>query len=101
MQVRGKTDNTISFYLFTNGRARDDLRLRMARFVASQQVLHEFVWVPEWISTHLNVLLDALSRLGNPKYQQVFDNECARLGLNPKRVELLPEHFNFDSYLGS
>ena len=35
-QVQGQTDNQISYYLFKNGRARDDLRLRMARFVAAQ-----------------------------------------------------------------
>ena len=97
----GKTDNRVSFYLFSNGRARDELRLHMARFVASQQVEHEFVWVPEWIPTHLNVLPDALSRLADPKYQRIFDEECARLGLHPKRVKLLPEHFEFYNYLGS
>ena len=100
-QILGQTDNQILFYLFTNGRARDDLRLRMARFVASQQVIHEFVWVPQWISTHLNVLPNALSRLGTPKYKEVFDRECARLSLTPKCVELLSEHFEFDDHLGA
>ena len=98
-RILGQTDNQISYYLFKNGRARDDLRLRMARFVAAQQVLHEFVWVPEWIPTETNVLPDALSRFGDPKYKRIFENECARLGLKPKRIELLPEHFKFDDQL--
>ena len=73
----------------------------MARLVASQQVEHEFVWVPEWIPTHLNVLPDALSRLGNPKYEKIFRDECAQLGFTPKRIELIPEYFDFHNYLGS
>ena len=97
-QVQGQTDNQISYYLFKNGRARDDLRLRMARFVAAQQVVHEFVWVSEWIPTETNVLPDALSRLGTPKYLQIFKAECARLGFKPKKIDLLPEHFDFDDY---
>ena len=100
-QVLGQTDNRISFYLFSNGRARDELRLRMARFVASQQVVHEFVWSPEWISTHVKTLPDAASRFGSKKYRDIFDNECARLGITPKRIPLLPQYFNFDDYLGS
>ena len=99
-QVLGKTDNRVSFYLFSNGRARDEIRLQMARFVASSQVTHEFVWVPEWISTHDNVLPDAASRFGSKKYRDIFYNECARLGIKPKRIPLLPEHFKFSDHLG-
>ena len=72
----------------------------MARFVASEQVKHEFVWKPQWISTHVNTIPDALSRPGDPKYLRVFNAECKHLGLNPKRVELLSKHFNFDDHLG-
>ena len=71
----------------------------MARFVAAQQVRHEFVWVSDWIPTESNVLPDALSRLGDPKYDAIFKNECARLGLKPKRIPLLPEHFDFSDQL--
>ena len=46
-RILGQTDNQISYYLFTNGRARDEVRLKMARFVASEQVKHEFIWVPQ------------------------------------------------------
>ena len=59
-QILGQTDNMVSFCLFSNGRSRNDFRLRMARFMASQQVEHEFVWTLEWISTHANVIPDAL-----------------------------------------
>ena len=100
LQILGQTDNQISFYLFTNGRARDELRLKMARFVASSQVKYEFVWVPEWISTHVNVLPDAASRFGTEKYKKIFNDECSRLGIKPKRIPLLPEYFNFDEHLG-
>ena len=96
MQILGQTDNTISYYLFSNGRARDELRLQMARFVASCQVRFEFVWIPEWISTHVNVLPDAASRFGSKKYRDIFDAECTRRGIVPKRLPLLPEHFNFN-----
>ena len=99
-QILGQTDNQISYYLFTNGRARDELRLQMARFVAACQVKHEFVWVPEWISTHVNVLPDAASRFGTEKYKKIFNDECSRLGIKPKRIPLLPEYFNFDEHLG-
>ena len=98
-QVLGQTDNQISFYLFTNGRTRDKIRLQMARFVAACQVKHEFVWVPEWISTHVNTLPDAASRFGSQKYRDIFDTECARLGITPKRIPLLPEHFEFSKPL--
>ena len=74
-QILGQTDNKISFYLFTNGRARDEIRLQMARFVASSQVKHEFVWTPEWISTHKNILPDAASRFGSKKFREIFDTE--------------------------
>ena len=94
-QILGQTDNQISYYLFSNGRARDEVRLQMARFVAWSQVKHEFVWSPEWISTHKNVLPDAASRFGSRKYREIFDTECARLGITPKRVPLHPEHFDF------
>ena len=95
LQVLGQTDNTISFYLFNNGRSRDDLRLRMARFVAASQVSHNFIWKPEWLSTHVNVLPDALSRWASPKYQNIFVEECRRLNISPTKIELRPEHFIF------
>ena len=100
-QVLGQTDNMVSFYLFTNGRSRDNLRLEMARFVASAQVSHQFVWTPQWISTHRNVIPDALSRWGTQKYRDIFFAECARLNITPKKIELRPEYFNFKYHLGS
>ena len=57
-QVLGQTDNQISYYLFTNGRARDEVRLQMARSVVSFQVTYDFVWTSDWISTHVNILPD-------------------------------------------
>ena len=101
LQVLGKTDNMVSYYLFTNGRSRDNLRLEMARFVASSQVIHEFTWTPEWLSTHTNVIPDALSRWGSQHYRDVFYRECARLQITPKKIELLPSHFEFENHLGS
>ena len=97
----GQTDNMVSFYLFSNGRSRNDFRLRMARFVASKQVEHEFVWSPEWISTHKNIIPDALSRWGTPAYQDIFFKECARLNISPKKIEIRPEYFEFANHLGS
>ena len=82
-QILGQMDNQILFYLFTNGRARNELRLKMARFVASEQVRHKFIWKRQWIPTETNILPDALSRLGNLKYKDIFIQECERLGLTP------------------
>ena len=100
-QILGQTDNQISYFLFTNGRARDEVRLQMARSVASFQVTHNFVWTSEWISTHVNVLPDAASRFGSEKYRKIFFDECTRRGITPKRIPLLPKHFNFSEHLGS
>ena len=101
LQILGKTDNMVSFYLFTNGRSRDNIRLEMARFVASSQVTHEFIWTPQWLSTHENVIPDALSRWGSQRYRDIFFRECARLKIVPKKIELLPSFFNFSNHLGS
>ena len=95
LRILGQTDNTICFWLFQNGRSDDDFRLHVARYVAFAQVEHEFVWEPEWISTQVNTIPDALSRWGDPKYHNVFTTECDRLGITPVRRHLLPEHFDF------
>ena len=100
-QVLGQTDNMVSYYLFTNGRSRDDFRLQLARSVASAQVSHEFIWTSQWLSTHDNVIPDALSRWGSQHYRDVFFRECARLKITPKKIELHPSFFNYKTHLGS
>ena len=70
----------------------------MSRHFASTQVKFDFKWKTQWISTHLNVLPDALSRWGDPKYHRIFFDECARLGIvNPKQRPVSPEMFDFYS----
>ena len=60
--------------------------------------MFNFKWQTKWISTHLNVLPDALSRWGDPKYHHVFFAECARLGIvDPKQRSVSPEMFDFNS----
>ena len=95
LRVLGKTDNKSCFYLLENGRSREDLRLRMARFVAAKQVQHDFLWTAEWLSTHENKIPDALSRWSSDKHKTMFFSECSRLGITPKKIDLLDEHFFF------
>ena len=93
--VLGKTDNKACYWLLKNGRSREDLRLRMARFVAAKQVEDDFLCYSAWLSTHENKIPDALSRWSSEKHRELFWSECSRLGLSPKKIELLDEHFYF------
>merc|ERR1712015_12206 len=56
------TDNQACWHLLRNGRSREDLRLRMSRWMATQQVNKGFRLTSEWIPTTENNLADALSR---------------------------------------
>ena len=97
-QITGETDSSTCFYLLQNGRTRHQIRLEMSRHFASSQVRFNFKWQTQWISTHLNVLPDALSRWGDPKYHRIFHDECAHLGIrNPVQRTISPEMFNFSS----
>lgn len=96
-QVRGLTDNMACYNLVSNGRSRVDLRLRMARTFATLQLEHDYLWVSEWISTKDNTLPDALSRLGDPGFHQIFQAECRRLGVSPTQCPVTPQMFDFES----
>ena len=68
----------------------------MSRHFATSQVRHNFKWQTKWLSTHANVLPDALSRWGDAKYHKIFFDECARLGIhNPVQLTISPEMFKF------
>ena len=84
------------FYLLKNGISREDLLLRMARHVAAVQVRDDFMWSSSWLSTHENKnykIHDDLSCWASVKHRKLFFSECSRLGCNPKKIELIPEHF--------
>ena len=94
--VTGETDSSACFYLLQNGRTRHQNRLEMSRHFATTQVRNNFQWKTKWISTHLNILPDALSRWGDPKYHKVFHDHCHLLGIvNPVQLHVSPEMFSF------
>ena len=95
-QVMVHTDNAACFYLLTNGRSRDDLRLRMSRWLCMQQVEKGFRTVSSWIPTTENNLADALSRPADPAQQQKFNQYCTELGHAPTSCHVRPEFFEFD-----
>ena len=95
MLILGETDSEPCFFLLKNGRSREDLRLRMARHIAAKQVQFNFLWKPTWLSTHDNVIPDALSRWNSPKHRNIFFAECSRRGITPVNVPLTPEMFQF------
>ena len=97
-QVTGETDSAACFYLLKNGRTRHQIRLQMSRHFATLQVEHNFKWETKWISTHLNVLPDALSRWGDPKYRKIFSDHFSKLGINnPVQRHVTPEMFYFET----
>ena len=68
----------------------------MSRHFATSQVKFGFKWETAWIPTEENVLPDALSRWSDEKYQSVFKEHCAKLGIrNPTRRQVSPEMFKF------
>ena len=69
----------------------------MSRHFATSQVKFGFKWQTRWISTHLNVLPDALSRWGSAKYRQIFADHCTKLGIvNPVQLHVSPDMFKFN-----
>ena len=95
-KITGETDSSACFYLLQNGRTRHQVRLEMSRHFSTTQVRHNFKWKTQWISTHLNVLPDALSRWGDPKYRKIFQEHCKKLGIHqPVQRHVTPEMFTF------
>ena len=90
------TDNQACFWLLSKGRSREDLRLRMSRWLSMHQVLHNFRAVSQWIPTTENSIADALSRPADPKLQQAFTEYCSGLANSPSRCHVEPEHFDFN-----
>ena len=97
LHIRGHTDNQACFYLLSNGKSRVDKRLRIARTFSTLQLEGQFIWEPAWISTHDNILADALSRSGDPKYREIFLSTCSRLGYQPKECVVTPRMFQFET----
>ena len=94
-QVKVFTDNSACFYLAQNGRSAWDHRLRMARIFAMSQVDFSYRVEPAWISTSDNWLADALSRPGEKKFRDIFDEFSDGLGARPVQRHILPSMFDF------
>ena len=94
IQIRGLSDNDACVLLLKNGRSRVDLRLHMARTFATLQLAFGFLWLPEWIATDLNIMPDALSRGGDPKYRAIFRDEAHRQGILPSQSPVLDWMFS-------
>ena len=94
-QVTIHTDNQACFWLLTKGRSREDLRLQMSRWLCMEQVEKNFRMSSAWIPTAENTLADSLSRLGDPKQQQLFNNYAKSLSDTPTRCHVTDQHFNF------
>lgn len=97
LHILGHTDNQACFFLLSKGKSRVDQRLRMARTFASLQLEGEFMWESAWISTHDNILADALSRSGEAKYRKIFLSTCSRLGFQPRECVVSPSMFHFET----
>ena len=93
------TDNQACFWLLTKGRSREDLRLRISRWLAMEQVFKNFHKVSEWSPTTENFIADALSRPADPKQHQAFHDYCRNLAGAPSRCHVEAVHFdlNLDS----
>ena len=94
-QVTVHTDNQACWWLLTKGRSREDIRLRMSRWLAMQQIKNQFRMLSAWIPTSENNLADALSRVGDHKQQTKFDDHCNSLGGRPTRCHVRNEFFDF------
>ena len=90
------TDNQACWHLLRNGRSREDLRLRMSRWISTKQIRDEFRLTSEWIPTSENTLADALSRADDPKQRKLFRDHCHRLGEAPVECHVRAEHFIFE-----
>ena len=94
-QVTVHTDNQACWHLLRNGRTREDIRLRMSRWISMEQVRRSFRITSAWIQTAENNLADALSRVGDPRLKQQFDQHCEQLGGVPTECHVRPEYFEF------
>ena len=94
-QVTVHTDNQACWHLLRNGRTREDIRLRMSRWISMEQVKCSFRITSAWIQTSENNLADALSRVGDSGHRQLFDEHCRSLGGIPTECHVRPEYFEF------
>ena len=96
-QVTIHTDNQACYWLLTKGRSRCDIRLRMSRWLSTQQITKDFRTTSEWIPTTENNLADALSREGDPAQKRWFDDFCRFAAETPTRCHVGDECFRFQS----
>ena len=89
------TDNQACFWLLTKGRSREDLRLRMSRWLCMHQVTNNFRMSSAWIPTAENTLADALSRYAEPAQRNKFKSYAESLQNPPTRCHVSEPHFNF------
>ena len=95
-QVTIHTDNEACFWLLTKGRSRSDIRLRMSRWIATQQITKQFRVTSKWIPTTENNIADALSRMGDPAQRIKFKEYCTNLRGLPTSCHVTPDMFDFD-----
>ena len=94
-EVTVHTDNMATFFLLTNGRSRDDRRLKMSRAVATCEIVSQCRLISKWIPTSENTLADILSRVGDPAQRRRFQEHCDQLGGIPRQRHVSPEMFRF------
>ena len=94
-QVTIHTDNQACWHLLNNGRSRQDIRLRMSRWMASCQIEKQFRIASAWIPTSENNLADALSRYGDKAQRDKFAEHCESLGGIPSRCRISDSFFDF------
>ena len=94
-QVTIHTDNEPCYYLLTNGRSREEIRLQMSRWIAMQQIQTGFRSSSAWIPTKENNLADSLSRFADPKQRRKFEQYCSTLSGAPTRRHVMPEMFEY------
>ena len=95
-QVTIHTDNQACWFLLNKGRSRDDLRLRMSRWIATQQIQKNFRITSVWIPTKENNVADALSRPTDPGQTQKLQEFYKTLPESPTQCLVRPEFFDFD-----
>ena len=90
------TDNQACWHLLRNGRSRQDIRLRMSRWMATSQIRSDFRVSSAWIPTSENNLADCLSRFGDRTQREKFREHCRSLGGTPSQRHISPDFFKFD-----
>ena len=88
------TDNEGCRHLIGNGRTRDPRRLQMARVIVGLQFRLNFRLESARISTHQNVLADALSRLGDQGMWHRFLATCTAANVLPSRIDISEDMFD-------